>query len=722
MIPKINQNNKSKLLAFAGIALIVVIFNLIVVFNLNVLLHDDPKHYKMVIEGTIPWGMMKYFVLWPFTEWAAWNLFTYSAPLARAIYILFLMVPLSCCFYYLYRYKFGFSPVPAFAAAVLPNILPHQWQIPAGINMSRTLYPLLVAVAALILGMKYLEKNTPRNWLRLAGSAFLYIICCQMMEQALFLFPPIALIFIGYTKWNKKHFRLLSIFTLIAIARYIQMLVFSRKVRTLIPLDEILERLGLYFKYSLPSPDIAPLLLGIFYIGVILAGFILYLKKTTAGPSISEHVGHMKRNIYILYLFGIFCIWAVVTVFPFVTMSGVIFPPRYPYISAFGMNALFVFSLYALINRGILKKYKIHHVILVAIILFSGIYRYVNLKTIYDAQNDLQDVIIRTVGKIDLPPNSQIVISKMPEMAHGKERATGYMMRALKRNDVIGRFRTNVPGERHNFVNHFNPSELATGRIGQFSGIYFNKPAFFFVLLDDRYELKQFEYVLHWMGNTKLAPWHILHADKSTGKMTPVQSGKGMTEYLAAVNELEKKGIPREDILYGGIPTKEETKRLERVDLDPALFRSGFYYYPAEFKKINPQTVQQILSFPETVDLSAQNRIIGDRFQLTALLFDEISAENGKVTRLIHLLWKSLETKKMQGYRLELTLFSKGEKKKIFQIWKRFCYKNQQLNAGDYIFGHIRVPAEEFKKADYFTLTIPGLPGSISTSGGSEPF
>jgi hypothetical protein len=456
------------------------------------------------------------------------------------------------------------------------------------------------------------------------------------------------------------------------------------------------------------------LLLGIFYIGIILAGFLLYLKKSTVGPSMSEHVGHMKRDIYILYLFGIFSVWAAATVFPFVTMADVIFPPRYPYISAFGMNALFILSLYAIINRGILKKYKIHYFILIVIVLFSGVYRHFNLKTIYDAKNNVQAAIIRAVEEIDLPPNAQIVISKMPEMAHGKERATGYMMHALKRNDVIGRFRTVAPGEKHNFVNHFNPSNLATGRIGQFAGIYFNKPAFFFVLLDNQYKLKQFEYVLHWMGNTKLAPWRILHIDKSTGKMSTLISGEGMIDYLVALKELEKKGITRDDILYGGMPTKEETKRLERVDLDPLLYRSGFYYYPAEFKKINPQTALHILSFPGTIDLSAQNRVIGDKFQLTAVLFDEISAENGKVTRLIHLLWKSLETQKMKGFRLELTLLSKGKGEKVFQVRKHFGYRNLQLNAGDYIFGHIRVPAEGVKNAEQFTLTIPGLPGSVS--------
>jgi len=711
MNPGTKQNSDSKYLVFAGILLVVVIFNLIVVTGLDVLLHDSPRNYKYAIEGKFPWSLVKHFVLYPFMDWAAWKMTVVSPSLTRAIFILFFLVPISCCFYYLYRFKLGFPRAAAFAAAVLPHILPHQWQIPAGIGMSRTVFPLLTAAAALLLGIQYLEKNTPKNWARLAGSAFLYIVCCQLMEQALFLFPPMALLFLGYTKWNKKHIRLLALFSLIAAARYIQIIMFTRKARVMAPLEEILRRVGLYFKYSLPLPDIGPVVPAVLYTGIFLAGFFLLLRHPETGPQKSIHFSHMKRNMYAVYLYGFAALWAGVTVLPFITMGAVIFPPRYSYISAFGINAIFVLSIYVILNRGFLKKANVHYIALAALIVFSGVYRYVNLKTIYDAKNNVQALIVDTLKKIQLPPNSQVVISGMPEMAHGHIRATGYMMYALKRNDVIGRFRTVAPGDENNFINHFDPKDLALENAGQFRGIYFDKPAFFFVLDKGRTKLKQFEYVLHWKGKTKIAPWTILRADKRTGSLSPFKTGEGMDGYLSTLTELKKQGIPREDILWGGVPSTEESKRLERVELDPALYRSGFYFYPPGFEKIDPGMVERIRSLPGTVDLSGKDLTLGDRFRLTAFSIENISDEKGRKTAIVHLLWVSLEKQVIKRNVLRTGLWVK--KKKIWQGRDTFCSGGVELGPGDYVFGHIRIPGHKFKRAHNLDIRMR-LPSGLS--------
>ena len=422
------QDKQSKYLPFAIIALIVILFNLISIFGLDALLHDDPKHYKDAIEGNIYYGFTKHFILWPFAEFIAWKLMAFSSHFARGLYVVLLMVPLSWCFYYLFHHKFGLPRLFAFTAAIIPNILPHQWQIPAGINMSRTLYPLLIAMLALIIGLHYLEKETPGNWMRLAASAFLYLVSAQMMEQALFLFPPLALAFLGYTKLKKKHFRLLSLFSIIAAARLMQTIIFTRKVRIWAPLEEILRRTGLYFKYSLPSPDIEPIYLTIFSIGIILAGFLLYFKQQPFNQAkLKESFSHMNPKVFGLYIYAFLLGWAASTIIPFITMGGVIFPPRYSYISAFGLAAVIIFSLFVILNPGFLKKYKLHYLVFTGIIIFSGVYRYVNLKEIFDGKNKSRWIIIKDLKKIALPRNTQVVIIDLPEMAHGRNRATGFM-------------------------------------------------------------------------------------------------------------------------------------------------------------------------------------------------------------------------------------------------------------------------------------------------------
>ena len=116
------EDKKSKYLPSAIIALVVIIFNLIAILGLDVLLHDDPKHFTDAIEGNIYYGFMKHFVLWPFMEFIAWKFMAFSSHFARGLYVVLLMVPLSWCFYYLFHHKFGLPRLFAITAAIIPNI------------------------------------------------------------------------------------------------------------------------------------------------------------------------------------------------------------------------------------------------------------------------------------------------------------------------------------------------------------------------------------------------------------------------------------------------------------------------------------------------------------------------------------------------------------------------------------------------------------------------
>lgn len=711
-----NHDKQSKYMPFAIIALIVIIFNLIAIIGLNVLLHDDPKHFKDAIEGNIYYGFMKHFILWPFTEFIAWKLMAFSSHFARGLYVVLLMVPLSWCFYYVFHHKFGLPRLFAFTAAIIPNILPHQWQIPAGINMSRTLYPLLIVMLALIIGLHYLEKETPGNWIRLAASAFLYLVSTQMMEQALFLFPPLVLAFMGYTKLKKKHAWLLSLFSIIAAARLMQIIIFTRKARIWAPIDEILRRTGLYFKYSLPSPDIEPIYLTVFSIGIILAGFLLYFKQhpfNYAKPKAS--FSHMSTTVFGLCIYVFLLGWAASTIIPFVTMGGVIFPPRYSYISAYGLAAVFLFSLFVILNTAFLKKYKLHYLVFIGIIVFSGVYRYVNLKEIFDAKNKTQSIIIKDLKKIDFPRNSQVVITDLPVMAHGRKRATGYLWHALKRYDISGVFATVAPHEEKNFYDHFTPNSLSARKVYNFHGIYGNQPVFFFAIRREQNQLKQFEYVLYWRGKTRNAPWKIYHVNKTTGTLSTLRSGAGMEEYLLIIEQLKEQGISQSEILWGGPPSKKELKRLYRLELDPDLFQLSFYYYPLRFKKIDPSTAKKFLSILDTLAPLARNIDFESSFCLEAVLLEDVVGEIGEVTKIIHFLWKSLEKQSInQKHTLELTLLKK--RKRIWRDRLEFCRPGRELQPGDYILGNFRVLANQFKPADRLAIRLIVAPGTSKRS------
>ena len=108
-------------------------------------------NYARIIDENFPKVMFKHSALGIFAEWTMWEIMVFSPILARWLQILVFMFPVSFCFYYIWRHKFGFSQSSAFTAAVLPNIRPYQWQIPAGINMSYTLRGLTIAVLSLII-------------------------------------------------------------------------------------------------------------------------------------------------------------------------------------------------------------------------------------------------------------------------------------------------------------------------------------------------------------------------------------------------------------------------------------------------------------------------------------------------------------------------------------------------------------------------------------------
>lgn len=725
-----------KIIPFFSIAFTVTLFNLIAIFGPDILLHDDPMWYTRVLEGKFPKFLLGHFSpLYAYKEWLAWNIMAYSPCLARGLYVLFLMVPISCCFYYLYHVKFGFPRLAAFSAAVLPNILPALWEIPAGINMSYTLWGLLFAVFSLIFGLHYLEKTTPRNCFRLFAAVILYLLATLLMEQSVFLFPPIALIFWGYArfklppgspagtsgtgdrrKMNKKYILPVFSFFIIAAAKFIHIILMPRKQMSLASIEEILERIGLYFKWSLPVPDEAPFsfIFICLYIAIIIGGFIVSIKDPPRDLALNKNFLPLNKREYILYIYSFFFCWSITTMAAFIIFGGIYFQPRYTHISAFGINALLVFSFYMLLNKvkdGKLIK-KSYAIFLVGTVFFSGALRFSHLEKKFNCMNEMQAVIVDHLKAIPFPENSQVVIAIKagnPGVL-GWHKSSGYLKYALKRDDIsglIGRFNH---GAYYNFdIHHFDPEKRGFFKRHAMTGLRFDQPVFFFIMNKKRKELTQLEYTLHWKGKTKIAPWSILHADKKTGKLTTFLSGTGWEEYLLTLKKLKKRGILQPGIFWGGPPGKQELERLERLELDPRLFRSGFLY--DEFNKIEPSRAKQFLAIPAS-DALAANIYFGKRFRLVLFLLDEVTNEDGTISNIAHILWKSRKRQFVKKFNLSFCLFKKREL--IWSARAKFCQAGSKLSAQDYIFGSIKIPEGKLKQAGHILIKI----NDISNPGG----
>src|SRR5215510_2840079 len=136
---------------YGYITFTVLLFNLIGVFGPFGLVQDDRAGYYRFTEGGYSWAAVdRQFLLDPLVKWLQWQVMAYSASLMRILLVLLLMVPISCCFYYLYHAKFQFASLPAFVAAVLPNILPYQDEIPAVLIRSYSVHGLFLCVLALL--------------------------------------------------------------------------------------------------------------------------------------------------------------------------------------------------------------------------------------------------------------------------------------------------------------------------------------------------------------------------------------------------------------------------------------------------------------------------------------------------------------------------------------------------------------------------------------------
>jgi hypothetical protein len=569
------KQKKQGYIIYIGIAFTVIFFNLIAIFGLESLMHDDPAWYKMVLSGAFPRGMLKYNLISPFTEWIGWNIMAYSPKLARGLYVLLLMVPISCCFYYLCRSRFGFSRMTAFAAAVLPVILPQQWEVPAGINMSYVLWGMLFSLLSFLLGIHYLGKNTPNNWARLTGAFISYLVATQIMEQALFLYPPFVLAFWGYNKFDKKNLRIIIAFSLVSAAKLVQILLYTRKAMQWTPLGEIIDRVGLYFQWALPVPEIPPVFAAIIFLAIILGGGILYSKHAveettgeTKSPTLFSHFPLKSRG---LFFYGFFIGWSIITVSPAIVLSF-FYTIRYAYISLFGAIAIFFFSLHTIILKlfpGREKGKRVYIPFFLILVIISGAARYFYLRDIFDLENTNQAVIKRSLDKIKLPLHAQVVIVGIEGVGYkgfdgGWERSSGYLQFALKRKDLKGLISPCHSSAFYNFDNHFDPGIRGWRPRYYMTGLSPDQPVFLFRLDKKTGELNQYEYALQWEGTTSKARWTILRFDKITGKAFPLTFGRGIKEYLLEIEKLGKMGIRQSDILWGGPPTKSEQIRLEK--------------------------------------------------------------------------------------------------------------------------------------------------------------
>jgi len=158
-------------------------------------------------------GKKLHLILGQFTHGITFYIMGLSPVLIRAVYVLFVLLPISCLVYRILHRKMGFPVIAAYSAAVLPDILPAQVQIPVYVNGSHVLLGLLAALVSLAAAFEYLD--TPGSRKIFFTAVLFYFAATLITDQPVFFFPVLVFAILGYNKLNREHLLLAGSFSLV---------------------------------------------------------------------------------------------------------------------------------------------------------------------------------------------------------------------------------------------------------------------------------------------------------------------------------------------------------------------------------------------------------------------------------------------------------------------------------------------------------------------------
>jgi hypothetical protein len=543
------------------IALPIILFNLIAVFGIDVLLQDDAfRYYYRAVNGTsfrFEFRFIHFFIS-TITHGITFDIMYISPVLIRGIYVLFVMVPLSCLLYNLFQKKMGFPGTAAYCAAVLPNILPEQHHIPAFINGSHVLLGLMMVVATLFACFNYLDNRDQKSWKMLLVPPFIYFLATLVTDQPVFSFPVLVFALWGYQRLTRRHLFLAASFFLVFLHKSTWMFLLPRGTSRLISptLPKIFERAGKWFQSMLPMPKflredgIIPVIIFVLIIGT---GLVLALKNRDEGFKRLKPFSHLSHKTFILYIYGFLLVWVISNIIVFITFSPISYQVRYGYYAAYGFTALLALSLYFILKKIFPQKKIWIYLLFSFLIVVSGISRFNELKTNYDKLNKNQAKIIKNLNSFKFPEHSQIVLYLAdPRNFWGDwYQSGGHWKYMLKRKDIDGL----IGSKKRKYYNFYDPFDMdLRGFLPNHSmrGLDINRPIFFFVEKNKKF--KQYQYALQWKGK-KGEPgsrWTLFHFDKKTGKASSFLTGRGIDSYNSALKDLQGRGISQTDILWGG--------------------------------------------------------------------------------------------------------------------------------------------------------------------------
>ncbi len=544
----------------------VIAFNTLHVFGPKYLLHDDPYFYWIGIDHIVNWWRWQIFgSLAAFTEgFSYWVMAHFSPYVVRLMYLLVYLTGISFCVYWIARRIFGLNPLCCYLAAVLPAIYPMQHQIIAAINSSYTLIGTLTVLLSLIAGFKFLIRER-YSWLLFVLATGLYAISTRLMEQAVFLFAPLAFLYLVCTRnWKRKALLLLPL-TFAATMELHRMITLPRHAATPqdLPWDQIFIRTKAFIAYLSPLPgDPGILIFALLLLLSVVSYCWYYLARNEAYPV--AYFSWLPGRSHVAVLLGFAFLWTIPSALPFVAMKSH-FSARMLHIVGYGPwlaigPGLYIFFCEAL-PLVLPRVGRILFVLFVATILVaSGMQHLLYAKDQYRLANYYWESLSQAISYHAVPQDSQIVIANAYTGTHQSYPVcTGYLSRMLgNRRDVGG-----LVGTEFFFYDPFAQVDLWLRPMTGLK-IEYNRLRLFRYVLDrkainsNRNEiLDPFIYFLRVLteestktDTEKTGDWFIYRLD-NRGRADIVYSGHGLDRYKEALAKLDLEGIKPQQVCWG---------------------------------------------------------------------------------------------------------------------------------------------------------------------------
>jgi len=533
-------DNHEYVFSFIVILLVVTIFNLHNVFGPQILLSDDNARYFLFVNDvfTIPNHRSITDLLWLHVRFIASIFSTYSVEYARLYVLLIYMIPLSCLLYVFNRKILELSQWVALASAVVINIIPRQYQVPAFLEGSYTVTGMLAFVITLIVTEQYLNSSRYKVIPIIAISIGWLLTCDLMNEMGVLLFP--AYIYLIYSS-DAQLIKKLYLYLITSLITVYRIYIYFHLAGTLSnkPADHslhvIANRIVKSIDWWLPVST-GTTTKFIFVVLMAILVFYIYIKSK---KSMRE-----EKSIVRAYIF--YGIWFLSCSFPFWFLSQY-FSPRYFYISYIALTTITFITVYQALILPTRYRQQIATISIIIIFSLYGAQRYLMNADMFNTWNKLNSEIYSLLSNEIVNKDTQISLVNINTRTGGYYIwSSGYLQYLLKMPGVRG-----IIGDEYNFYDPFNLEHC--GYRFTMSCLDTSKELIAYKK-DMTHHVVRMNYFLQWKDKGKRDSDWSIYKTNNKNRLSLVATGSGIDNYRNTLSELN---LSPDQVLWGNYNDKK---------------------------------------------------------------------------------------------------------------------------------------------------------------------